>query len=324
MTASFAPAALPYLLTEVEVRRVRRVSPSFVRLELGSAELAELGPDGPLLDQRFKLLLPGPDGHLPRVDDLLGADGDWWGAWQRLPEDRRGVVRTYTARERLGTGADTRLEVDVVVHDDADAAASGPGATWALQARVGDRALVLAPRAGHAFGGIEWDPLDARRVLLAGDETALPAIRGILRDLPDDARGTAVVEVPTGADVPDDVVAPGGVDVHWLPRDGGPRGDALQQVVVRALAPADADVAVPSVDDADVDPDLWETPAYSSSGEEVVEHVPSGPHPGLYAWIAGESRVVTGLRRALVNEIGLERHQVAFMGYWRDGVAMRG
>lgn len=42
-----------------------------------------------------------------------------------------------------------------------------------------------------------------------------------------------------------------------------------------------------------------------------------------YAWIAGESKVVTGLRRHLVTELGMDRSQVAFMGYWREGVAMR-
>ncbi|MGA8255779.1 MAG: SIP domain-containing protein, partial [Nocardioides sp.] len=39
--------------------------------------------------------------------------------------------------------------------------------------------------------------------------------------------------------------------------------------------------------------------------------------------IAGESQVVTGLRRALVTGLGIDRHQVAFMGYWRVGVAMK-
>ncbi|GAA1947213.1 hypothetical protein GCM10009798_02830 [Nocardioides panacihumi] len=44
----------------------------------------------------------------------------------------------------------------------------------------------------------------------------------------------------------------------------------------------------------------------------------------VYAWVAGESRLVTGLRRALVSDLGLNRSEVAFMGDWRDGVAMRG
>ncbi len=32
---------------------------------------------------------------------------------------------------------------------------------------------------------------------------------------------------------------------------------------------------------------------------------------------------VTALCRALVRDLGLDRRQVAFMGYWRRGVAMR-
>lgn len=79
------------------------------------------------------------------------------------------------------------------------------------------------------------------------------------------------------------------------------------------------------MDPEEVDPDLWETPAYSSSGEDVAG--PPTAAPGaladLYAWIAGESGVVTALRRHLVQEIGIDRHRVAFMGYWRRRVAMR-
>ena len=78
--------------------------------------------------------------------------------------------------------------------------------------------------------------------------------------------------------------------------------------------------AAPVVPDHEVDPDLWETPTYSSSGEPLS----AGERAGLYAWVAGESRVVTGLRRALVSDLGLNRSQVAFMGYWRECVAMRG
>ena len=31
----------------------------------------------------------------------------------------------------------------------------------------------------------------------------------------------------------------------------------------------------------------------------------------------------TRLRRHLVNELGFDRRQVVFMGYWRRGVAMK-
>ena len=82
---------------------------------------------------------------------------------------------------------------------------------------------------------------------------------------------------------------------------------------------------VPLEEPEEVDPDLWETPTYSSSGEDVESAAgPVGSSLGdLYAWIAGESGLVTGLRRVLVRDLGVDRRQVAFMGYWRRGVSMR-
>lgn len=40
-----------------------------------------------------------------------------------------------------------------------------------------------------------------------------------------------------------------------------------------------------------------------------------------YAWIAGESGSVKALRRHLVNERGLDRRRVTFVGYWRKGLS---
>ncbi|MBS45343.1 MAG: NADPH-dependent ferric siderophore reductase [Nocardioides sp.] len=324
MTVTATPLVLPVLLEEVEVVDVARLSPSFVRVHLASPALAELGCDGTTYDQRIKLILPGPTGRV-RLPDLTGAVDGWYAAWLALPEDERGAMRTYTVRDVVGSGADTRLVVDLVVHD----GATGPAGRWAEQARVGDRIVVCAPRRGHAYGGIEFAPGDAGRVLLAGDETAVPAVAAILEQLPADARGAAYCEVPTGADALA-LTHPEGVDVHWLPRDGADRGERLYAAVlghlgVGAQAPeqgADAG-SEPQTDEALV----WETPDYSGSGEDVdggAAEAASAPGDDLYAWIAGESRVVTSLRRSLVRDLGLDRRQVAFMGYWREGVAMRG
>jgi NADPH-dependent ferric siderophore reductase len=318
-------ATLPLLLTELEVVRAERVSPSFVRIELGGAALAELGPDGPVYDQRIKLIFPNAAGTLP---SFALADESWWTTWMEIPEDERGSLRTYTIRDRVGEGVDTRLVVDIVVHEGdahSEDVLDGAGNRWALQAAPGQRLVTLAPRKGHEFGGIEWSPGTATRLLLVGDETAVPAIRGVLRDLPADATGAAYVEVPVDADV-QEIASPAGVQVTWLPRNGTPRGEQLHAAVLDHLtgtAPTEAVV----VTDDEIDPDLWETPVHSSSGEDVAAAtaVPTGdaPYAGLYAWIAGESRVVTGLRRKLVNDLGLDRRQVAFMGYWREGVSMR-
>jgi len=230
-------------------------------------------------------------------------------------------MRTYTVRDVVGSGEDTRLVVDIVLHDEHDGDQAGPGSSWASRAKVGDRLVTMAPRCGHAYGGIEFAPGEAGRLLLVGDETAVPAIAGILRDLPADAAGTAVLEVPLTADI-QELAAPPGMDIRWLPRDGRPLGSLVHEAALETLGVVPVPV---EVGDDEVDPDLWETPTYSSSGEAMGEISVPGPasHDDLYVWIAGESKVVTGLRRVLVDDLGLDRRQVAFMGYWRLGVSMR-
>ena len=123
--------------------------------------------------------------------------------------------------------------------------------------------------------------------------------------------------MPVAADV-QDVRGPAGVEVVWLAREGAELGRVLHDAVAAHLGIQGAEVDVAT---DEVDPDLWETPFYSSSGEEISDA--GGGIGGTYAWIAGESKVVTGLRRHLVDELGFDRSQVAFMGYWRRGVAMR-
>lgn len=306
---------LPMILDEVRAVRVERLSPSFVRVELGGACLADFGVDGPTYDQRIKLVFPYAGGSLPSVAD---ADQSWLSTWLERPVEERGHMRTYTIREVRGSGADTRLVVDFVVHGHDGQA--GPGSSWAERAEVGDPVVLLAPRRGEPFGGIEFAPGTASQLLLVGDETAVPAICAILGQLPWQARGAAFLEVPTAADVVS-VVHPEGVEVVWLPRDGGPVGSRVHDAVLTHLGAPDLPVDEP----VEVDPDLWETPTYSSSGEEVDAAVTVVGHDldGLYAWIAGESAMVTTLRRALVRDLGVDRRQVAFMGYWRRGVAMR-
>jgi NADPH-dependent ferric siderophore reductase len=293
------------LLAHVAVRSVERTSPSFARIELGGADLADFGVDGPLYDQRIKLLFPGSAG-LPRL-----SASTWWSDYLALPEETRGAIRTYTIAGVRGSGAATTLLVDFVLHP----GAHGPGSGWAERAAVGDELLAVVPRRGVAGGGIEFEPGAAERLLLVGDETALPAICQILRDLPSGPRGAVFVEVPCAEDICD-LPAPEGIEVTWLPRGDRPVGQPVVAAVsahlgFAATAPAPVPVAGDELP--------WETPTYSASGEPLE----SGAGDGRYAWIAGEAGMVTTLRRHLVGELGLPRRQVAFMGYWRQGVAMR-
>ncbi|KRF34855.1 siderophore-interacting protein [Nocardioides sp. Soil805] len=317
-------SALPLLFCEVEVVAVERLSPSFVRVELGGPALAEYGVAGPRHDQRIKLVLPDPvTGGLTSVDDV---DESWLSTWTTRPASERGHMRTYTIRDVRGSGEATTLVVDIVLHLEGDAV--GPGSVWAARAVPGDRVVLVAPRRGFPFGGIEFTPAPGAELLLVGDETAVPAVCAVLEQLPGSATGAVFLEVPEAGDVLD-VRRPDGVSVTWLPRHGAPLGERLHAAVVAHLGTPGA---VVEVEPEEVDPDLWETPSYSSSGEEIAaasgavgDDPSTGPGlrlDGLYAWIAGESAVVTGLRRHLVKGLGMDRSQVAFMGYWRRGVSM--
>ena len=310
---SVETTASPFVLTKAAVEGVERVSPTFVRVTFGAESLHDFGTPGRVFDQRIKLIFPGDSGILP---DLDGADSDWYQAWLAVPEAQRGAMRTYSISELIVDEGRTRLVIDFVLH--IAPGASGPASRWANAAQVGDELLILGPRRNRGdWGGIEYRPGDARTVLLAGDETAAPAIARILEDAERELRGVAFIEVPEGGDILG-IDAPEGVEVRWLPRGRLRHGQALIPAVLEYLGDAVAEVSIVDVDTEDP---LWETPEYSGLGEEIADSV---SHADRYFWIAGESGVVTTLRRHLVKDLGIDRGQVAFMGYWRHGVAMRG
>lgn len=304
--------ASPYVLARARVSDVQRLTPSFARVSFTGDELAPFGTPGPILDQRIKLIFPPASGILP---DLTHPDGDWWAAFLAVPEHERGSMRTYSIRELRRDGDAVTLVVDFVLH--LQPGVTGPASAWAAAASVGDELIVIGPHREHSQGaGIEYDSGSARSIVLAGDETAAPAIARILEDLDPGATGVAVIEVPEEADIlPID--APAGVTVRWMPRLGRPYGSALIPAVLGELG-AEATVTVQDDGTEDL---VWETPTYSGAGEEIGSDT---VHADRYFWIAGESTVVTTLRRHLVKDLGIHRSQVAFMGYWRRGVAMRG
>jgi NADPH-dependent ferric siderophore reductase len=295
-------ADAPFLLHRVRVARRRRLSDGFVRITFTGPTLDRFADPG--LDQRIKLVLPAADGS---IDRSVFVD-DWYGAWRRLPEQRRPVLRTYTTR---AVRAEAReVDVDLVVHEPC-----GPAGRFATDCREGDELALCGPNAGCATGsgGIDFRlPATSDRVLIAGDETALPAITRILEGLPAHVRGTVLVELPTAADGTRLQARPG-IDVRVLPRDGAECGTLLTPAV-RAAAQRLLD-AHRGVEPEDVDVDaglLWEVP-----GEGAIPQT-DGP---FYAWLAGEAGVIKALRRMLVAELGVDRRAVAFMGYWRRGRA---
>ncbi|UGS25323.1 siderophore-interacting protein [Microbacterium resistens] len=262
-------------LIPLTVLRTERLSPHWMRVTLGGGGIDRFRPLG--YDQWFRLFLPlGGEEGLARVpakaNSVLG-----YLKFLRIPDGERPVMRNYTVRAfRPATaGRPAELDVDFVLHGSAADGTSGPAARWAETCTPGENVLIIDE-------GLWFNPERGQeRVLLVGDETALPAIASICASLPDTAAGVALIEVPSAEDALD-FPHPPGVTVEWIVRghDEAPGRPALERLRARELP----------------------------------------PQP-FHAYAAGEQSLASGVRKLLVGERGVDKHQVSFCGYWRIGAA---
>lgn len=298
----------PFRRFNVTVGAVEDVTPSLRRVTFIGDELSNWADTG--WDQRIKLVFPAIDGgydHLPQGKN-------WRQELHALPPERRCPMRSYTTRRVItGTDGNKQVAIDIVLHEP-----SGPATSWAQTAQVGDPLVLLGPSVDklneEPFGIDFIPPAQIGKYLLVGDETAAPAIARILEDLPATAQGIAIIELPVEADRPYVPTHPG-FDLRVLCRDGAPRGDLMVEAVSRAAEQLCPDGHPQEIEEIDLDAGkLWEVPRHAKGGAALQS-------ASLYAWLAGEATVVKTLRRILVGERGLDRRTVAFMGYWREGVA---
>jgi NADPH-dependent ferric siderophore reductase len=102
----------PFVVAEAAVADAARITPSFVRVELAGVALAGFGVEGGYFDQRIKLVFPNAADELPVL-----SGPDWYAAWRAVPDAERGCMRTYSVRGVHGSGAGTRLVIDIVLHE---------------------------------------------------------------------------------------------------------------------------------------------------------------------------------------------------------------
>lgn len=287
-----------YRLFEVALKERRVLSPSLHRLVFTGADVARMKTEGP--DQRIKVFFPLPGQYAPEVP----SGEDWYARYRALADDQRPPMRTYTLRQLRA--AQGEVDVDFVLHGE-----TGPASRWAVHAQPGDRVVLLAPDADCAESSEGWEwkpPAGVGQVLLVADETALPAVAGILEELAaqvDPPRVLALLEV-AGEGGAIALKATPSAELVWLPRGQAAYGQALVEAVQARLA-ASPVVAGDALDEIDVDAQiLWEQ---SDAGV-------AGP---FYAWVAGEAGAVMAIRRHLVRDCGLDRRALTFMGYWRQG-----
>ncbi|MEU8361448.1 siderophore-interacting protein [Nonomuraea sp. NPDC048882] len=201
--------------TTCVVRRTERLSPHLIRVVLGGDGLAGFTA-GEFTDHYVKLLFPVPGVTYPEPFDL-GA------IREELPREHWPVMRTYTVR---GWDPLTReLTIDFVCHGD-----KGLAGPWAMRAAPGDVLRFLGP------GGAYAPSAEADWHLLAGDESALPAIGVALERLPAGAPAKVFIEVENAAEE-QELPSAGDTEIVWLHRSGGQVGRALVDAVRAAEFP---------------------------------------------------------------------------------------
>lgn len=288
----------------VRLARITDLTPSFRRFTFTGDDLHEYGDPG--FDQRIKVVFPTETLDL----DAMPTGADWWTVWRELPDEQRLPFRTYTTR--AVRRADREIDIDMVAHE-----VLGPASAWIEKARVGDEVLVFAPTTALTEVSLGVDfvpPAQTGDYLLAGDETAAPAIAVILEQLPADATGTVVLEVPDPEDCAYLPRHPG-FAFHVASRADGERHGHLVTATREAAYALTPEGHGEEVEEVDIDEGmLWEVPR-TAKGGAALKKAP------LYAWLAGEASAIKTLRRHLVTERGVDRRAVAFMGYWRTGRA---
>lgn len=222
ITDTGSAAVAEYRLLPAHVLRVSHPGAALARVTFGGVDPAEMISGG--FDQRIKLLLPLPGQREPYLPEHEYT----YRAVRALPEQIRPSLRTYTVRAfrpQLG-----ELDVEFVLHG-----ADGPGAGFARRAQPGDQVVLYGPNARYPHGsrinGVEYrlDRLGAR-TLLIGDETALPAIAGILEGLPAEVWASVFVESAPSARPPA-LPSRAGLEVHWLRREQREPGQAVLQAL---------------------------------------------------------------------------------------------
>lgn len=185
-----------------------------------------------------------------------------------FPPGTRPEMRDYTPR--YWDNAAGWIELDFVLHGD------GPAAGWAAQAAIGSTLAIGGPRGSVVV------PMAYDWYLLAGDETALPAIGRRIEELPPGAKVLAVIEVENAAEE-QSFKTPADLILTYVHRNGAPAGTT--SLILDAVARAEFPAGV------------------------------------AYAYIAGEVSMAKSVRAHLTDQRGFNVEYVKAAGYWRLGVA---
>lgn len=247
------PKRRPRILT---VKSVVYLSPHMIRVTFKGPEL-----EGFPLHQEganCKLVLPRHGESRQAFEAHFAPDG---------PDEKVHAVRTYTVRAYR---PDTlELDIDFVAHGD-----EGPATHWAQNA---------GPGAFLGFFGPSQKKIKefyADWYLVAADLSAMPVAEAVLEQMPGDATGIAIFEVPCHDDIRE-ITIPTGVEVRWLVQDDPHRPSPAQLELIKSMD--------------------W-------------------PDGIVQTCIAGESSVIRSVRDYLHNTRQVPRKDTYISGYWKIGL----
>lgn len=247
----------PQIVLEV-IERIR-LTPHLVRIVAGGPGITAVEDNGST-DAYTKMLFLPPGSRLTPPYDMERLR-------EELPIELLPSTRTYSIRRfDLEAG---RIWIDFVTHGD-----EGVAGPWAANAQPGDPVVL-----GGIGGGYAPDP-SADWHLLAGDESAIPAIASALEAMPADAVGVALIEVQNAAEQLE-LDAPAGIEVRWLHRGDSEAGTT--ELLVDAVRGLD----------------------WRAGRVQVFAH--------------GERGAMKALRPHLTDERGVDRTQLSLSAYWAYG-----
>ncbi|MET0425653.1 MAG: siderophore-interacting protein [Actinoplanes sp.] len=195
--------------TEAVVTRVEQLTPHMIRIVVGGESLRQIEA-GSCTDHYVKIYFPQTGVRYPEPFDMGVIR-------ETMPRETWPVVRTYTVRRWLPDVPE--MWIDFVVHGD-----EGIAGPWAAAAKPGDVVRFMGPGGGYAPSAeADWH-------LIAGDESALPAIAAALEGMPPGAPVRAFIEV-SGPDEEQKLETPGNAEITWLHRGDRAVGEVLVSAV---------------------------------------------------------------------------------------------
>lgn len=248
----------PLRVRHLTVKGTQRLTPHMIRITLSGPELE--GFHSAANDDHVKLFFPREtDGVL--IVPTVTEDGR-----VAFAEGERPIARDYTPRSYDAEKAE--LVIDFAVHE------AGPATSWALQAAPGQVIGVAGPRGSFVVSNdFDW-------YLLAGDETALPAISRRLEELPEQSSVIVLIEVQ-GQEDEQPLTAKAHVACHWLHRGNAVAG---------------------------------ETTLLDAAAREI-----SLPEGEGYIWVACESDTAKRLRSIFIEQHRHPKQWIKASGYWQRG-----